>query len=110
MFTKHKAILLGALITLILSACTGEADLIQINQQRGREIAGAIEAYEEAHGRLPDRLEALAPTYLAEIPKTVKGQDFDYTLSEEAGYHLSFEVEENLKCNFDPHFEMWECQ
>ncbi len=45
----------------------------------GLRIAIALESYHRDHGAYPDSLAALAPTYLADLPKSpYDGKDFEY--------------------------------
>ena len=46
------------------------------DEQRMAQIRAAIDRYGQATGYYPPSLQALVPQYLAEVPKTVSGQDF----------------------------------
>lgn len=51
------------------------------DQQKIEQIRTAIDRYGKAVGFYPPSLQALVPTYLAEVPKTAAGQDFSFNPS-----------------------------
>lgn len=64
--------------------------------QRGNSIAEALERYRSQEGRFPERLDALAPKFLLEVPKTAmsgllgtSGPDFGYSKADD-DYQLWF--------------------
>jgi hypothetical protein len=72
--------------------------------QRARPIIGAIHAYTKKHGRPPDQLDALVPTYLRRLPDTgrLASNGWEYTTDgrREAGaWSLFVEVRDEFSPN-----------
>jgi hypothetical protein len=76
-----------------------------------QDLVLALSEYEQDHGRFPERLEALVPTYISNIPQTTTGQSFEYTIDDLQGYYLCFYVTRSTDwgCCFNQRLEMWDC-
>jgi hypothetical protein len=51
----------------------GQAEDRHVQIQRNLSVAFALAAYHQEHGRYPEKLDALAPTHLAEVPLDLFG-------------------------------------
>jgi hypothetical protein len=102
------------ILVLCLSACSTNRttnEIITANQERASEIISALARYQQAHGQFPDQLDLLVPTYLAQIPITISGQNFEYQPNALEGYYLLFLVDsdESLACGYNKRLEGWDC-
>ncbi len=102
--------LCGFLI-LCAVACRSAQEEINLNIERGNPIVGAIDKYKQDHRELPKELQALLPTYLPSLPKTIREQDFAYKLDELEGYYLCFDVPASTKsgCCYNARLAFWDC-
>jgi hypothetical protein len=99
---KNNLIFLGCIFILLASACTSRTDKIKLNQARGNEIVQALNEYKQTSGQFPETLNALTPSYLSKIPKTVEGDDFEYELlTGGRPFFLGFYVDGKPACIWD---------
>jgi len=69
-----SAWLVAFVFALTLTGCgRWTAPKRAVTMEQGDRIVAAIWDYKKHHGRLPQALDALVPTYLAEIPPPVVG-------------------------------------
>src|SRR2546422_10261631 len=77
------ALLLPSLERLPLRAATAQTGADEA------VLACALERYRLANGKFPDRLEALAPRFISQLPKdTVTGQPYKYHLTDNGQFVL----------------------
>lgn len=81
----------------------------QITQERAEQIILAVDKYAQDHDQPPHQLDVLVPAYLKEIPKTAKGQSFDYRLCVVDGYDLCYHYRNRAICCYIPRLESWDC-
>ena len=98
-------------LILIVSACTSPDDEIRANQNRAGEIIQAISNYTQEYDQFPGQLDDLQPTYISKIPKTTRGENFNYRFFIADYYELCFEAtsKRNYGCCYSSYFEDWEC-
>lgn len=106
---KWVILILCCLVVLWIVACTSTADRIRNDQTQASDILLALENYQRDHGRFPNELDDLAPTYLEEVPKTTGRQDFAYTLDVADGYHLCFAYPSRSTCCYIQRLAAWDC-
>ena len=77
------ALMLPSLERLPLRAATGQTGADEA------VIACALERYRLANGKFPDRLEALVPRFISQLPKdTVTGEPYKYRLTDDGQFVL----------------------
>lgn len=102
------------MLILCVTACGIDSkanEEIKNNEGRAVEIINALARFEQEHSRFPDHLGLLVPTYLAQIPTTVSGQNFTYVLDTLEGYYLIFYLESDatLACGYNQRLKGWDC-
>ncbi len=106
---KWVILILCCFVMLCIVACTSTVDRIRNDQAQASEILTALESYQRDHGRFPNELGDLAPTYLEEVPKTAGRQDFTYTPDVTDGYHLCFDYPSRSTCCYIQRLAAWDC-
>ena len=81
------------------------------NQDAAEPILIALEEHNSNHGRYPDNLNDLIPIFLSEVPKTINGKEFEYSLDKVDRYMFCFNrYEPNLSgCCYYRYLETWDC-
>jgi hypothetical protein len=111
---KINLLLSCLILALCVSACTTDGivnETIRINQERANEIISALTRYQQVYGQFPDQLASLVPTYLKQMPVTLSGQGFEYTLDTLEGYYLTFHTDDNgnVGCGYNQRLKGWDC-
>ena len=100
-------------LVLIVASCTqmNMTREIKANEERAVKIIRAIERYKQDHDHPPENLADLVPVYLPEIPQTITGQDYAYTISSIDGYLLCFDLVryQDRSCCFLERYSIWDC-
>lgn len=112
MNTARAVLVTLCCLILLTSSCSRmiEADVINGNIERGNTVVEAIKHYQEDHGSLPEQLDILLPDYLSEIPKTITGGSYTFTLSYIDIYMLCFDVPgAHPGCCYLHRHEAWDC-
>ena len=100
---------------LILVAILGSAQIAASLQRRARDVTAlivldALEAYKKDNSTYPDKLDALVPKYLAEIPRPeiglIRDEDDRFSYSNYGdSYALEFASVLWVQCQYSPPYE-----
>ncbi len=111
---KINLLLSCLILASCISACTTGRivnETIKINEGRASELISALARYHQVHSQFPGQLDLLVPSYLKQIPVTLSGQKFEYTLDTLEGYYLTFHADDNggVGCGYNQRLKGWDC-
>ena len=93
-----------------LRACT-RSIFNEVSKPGGVALAAAIEAYQRAHGRCPEKLEQLVPEILPRLPEPAEHTIFAYrTLPDGSQCWLAFKVHRDFFQEYDSRTRAWTLQ
>lgn len=106
--------LVGARVVMwigaMASAVAAHNVFVSATQERADKLLGAIKAYHAREGRYPEKLEALAPRDIPEVPRLARGggtQKFHYR-TVEGGFTLGYASGWMTMTTYDSQTGKWE--
>lgn len=113
-----KPLLIATLFLVAACDAPGEGETAMAGKALGDEVAAALEQYRVAHGRYPDNLTQLHPTYIRSVLKEsghgdTDGISFDYVRRTDGSYGLAFRYFGHgiNDCELQPNQTMrWKCR
>ncbi len=110
---KRYSVLIIVLILLFgVSGCQNDVNDNRDNQVVAQPIIIALNEYQQQNNdEYPQDLNDLVPDYLTALPKTIRGEEFQYYPDENEGYYLCFGIGTKGKygCCYNQRLASWDC-